>query len=248
MPLDLACGEVTWGVWSVAPHLHVHFWIKERANPPASCGIVQKVREAAPTRNGWALRILSNYLVFEVWSSAGVSGVAFAAWSVTPGDWHCVDATFDSQYLHLYVDNAQVGYDAIVSQDELAAAVTSVLLSSAPYYQAEIEGLALWSAVRTADERAILYHSGKRIARAETLLIDQSSLEALLELNYDDRDYSSHGRNIDEMDHLTDGGGAYTDTLGEGGGYGAAYCPPLMPAHAAQRHCSHQDLAETIGH
>ncbi len=254
MPLDLSCGEVSWGVWSVVPTLHVHFWLKQYfGTTTASKNIVQKLREAGPERNGWCLRYQVGILLFEVWTSDGEHGIAY----VTPppwglNEWSCIDATFDGNYLRLYVDNVLVGSDQLQvgPPHELAAAATAILISAADYFPAAIEGLAIWKSVLSAGERTIFYNGGKRIAFAETEFKEPTDLEAHLELNYDDRNYSPAGsaRNISVLSSLTFGGGAFTDTLGEGAGWGAPYYPLAEGVRHQDKVCaSHVDLAETSG-
>jgi len=252
MPLDLSCGETEWyesgGVdqWSVAPDLHVHFWLKRTDAPGATYSIVKKTPAAGPV-NGWGIRLSATHIYFDLWTNDGSACAISYAWAPDAGDWHCIDATFDGRYCYLYIDDDQVGSHDFGEARALALeAATSMLLSATPNYPGDIEGLAIWSAAQSAAQRAILYNGGRRIALAEIRLMASGWLEALLELRHDTIDYSAFDRDIDLSTSLTDECGRPSRTLGQGGGYGFAYCPPVR--EVPDRCCTHTDLAETIGH
>lgn len=250
MPLALSCGEKNWGVWSVTPQLHVHFWLKRLNSTASTCNIIEKVAGAGPV-NGWKLYIAgaANLICFEVWGATGAHVFAGAAWTPTDGKWYVIDATFDGRYAKLFVDDSEVGSGDMGEVDELAAEASAILISTAINYPGEIEGLAIFNEPLPAAQRAILYNAGRRIGLGSIRAIRGSAylLEALLDLNFDDRDYGPHQRNVNFISSLTYGGGPYTYTLGNGGGAGAGYGPPIFTGDRQQL-CSHQDLAETIGH
>lgn len=217
-----------------------------------TCNIIQKVPADGPV-SGWKIYIAggANLLIYQLWGESGGTFMVACTWNPTNGKWHCIDATYDGRYGKLYVDNVEV-HDGDIGRDEaLGTHNGAMLVSDATDYPGQIEGLAIWNQPRTPAERAMLWHSGKRIALAEVRLMDYTELEGYLDLTYDDRNYGPDGdsRNLAVIDSLVLGGGPFTDHLGEAaGGYGAAYCPPIIDPERRQRHCTHNELAETTGH
>lgn len=249
MPLDLSFNTQYWDDWSAAPHLHVHFWIKRTGAASTTHYIVGKYPQLLPTKNGWVLTLNATQMIFELWTSDASAGSVTAAWTPALGAWHCIDAYFNGTWLVLYADRASLGDYLFVGGGKVLEAQTDgvMYLGGPTGYPGEIEGLAIWNGVKSSAQQTILYNGGRRIARAEVRLITTTYLEALLELRHDARDHSGNGRHIPTLDsYITYGGGPFTRTLGNAGGVGGAYCPPIRQLQ--ERACPHIDLVETTGH